>query len=110
MPYKVLPDTTTKQNEIIDMVWKFRFINRHQVQKFFKYKDPRRLNEWFRDLVSKGYLGRKYSNKLLENTKPAIYHTGINGIRFLKTQNDYSMDVIQKLYRDGKREEPFKLR
>ena len=80
MNYKQLPTITNKQKEIIDLVFKFRFINRHQIQKLFNHKDPRRINTWLKNLVSKNYLGRIYSNKLLENTKPAIYYLANNGI------------------------------
>lgn len=104
MPFKDLPEISKKQSEIIDMVWQFRFINRHQMQKFFKYKSPRRLNEWLGDLVDKGYLGRIYSRKLLENTKPSIYYLMNNAIlhcRWNKSNNDpiESKDV-KKFYED----------
>jgi len=85
MNYKQLPTITNKQKEIIDLVFKFRFINRHQIQKLFNHKDARRINTWLKDLVSKNYLGRIYSTKLLENTKPAIYFLGNNGIIFIRS-------------------------
>lgn len=85
MNYKQLPDITNKQKEILDLVFKFRFINRHQIQKLFNHKDARRINTWLRDLVSKRYLGRIYSTKLLENTKPAIYFLANNGIIFIRS-------------------------
>lgn len=85
MNYKQLPTITNKQKEILDLVFKFRFINRHQIQRLFNHKDARRINTWLRDLVSKNYLRRIYSTKLLENTKPAIYHLGNNGIIFIRS-------------------------
>lgn len=111
MHFKVLPEITEKQKEIVDMVWKFRFINRHQIQKMFKYKSPRRLNEWLKDLVSKGYLGRIYSHKLLENTKPAIYYLMNNGIIFerWRNSNDYGPESkdMKKFYDDRSASEVF---
>ena len=111
MPYKVLPETTEKQKEIMDMMWKFRFINRHQIQKVFGYKSPRRLNDWLRDLVEKGYLGRIYSRKLLENTKPSIYYLMNNGIILHRyRQFDYDQAEakdMKKFYDDKKASDIF---
>lgn len=80
MNYKELPKITGKQKEIVDFVYRFRFINRKQIQKILNHKDPKRINVWLKDLVEKGYLGRIYSHKLLENTKPAIYYLSNNAI------------------------------
>ncbi len=105
-----IPYITPKQQEIIKLTLQYRFINTKQIQSFLKHKDKKTINIWLKDLREKRYLEWDYSTKFGENTKPAVYHTGTNGIRFLKTQDDYSMAVIQQLYRDGKREEPFKQR
>jgi len=93
MNYKQLSTITKKQKEIIDLVFKFRFINRHQIQKIFNHKDARRINTWLKDLVSKNYLGRIYSTKLLENTKPAIYFLGNNGIIFIRSSKGEEYQV-----------------
>ncbi len=102
-----IPYITPKQQEIIKLHYQYRFINTNQIQSFLEHKNKKTISIWLKDLREKHYLEWQYSNKFGENTKPAIYHTGINGVRFLKTQDDYSMAVIQKLYRDGEREEPF---
>lgn len=109
MNYKELPEITERQTEIVDLIYRFRFINRKQLQKYFNHKDPRRLNEWLRDLVKKNYLGRIYSKKLLENTKPAIYFVNNNGIIHIRYRMgaDYGADGerldvkhIKKFYED----------
>jgi len=100
--------TTSKQQEIIKLIYRYRFINTKQIQSFLKHKNKKNINTWLKDLREKHCLEWDYSTKFGENTKPAIYHTGINGIRFLKTQDDLSMDVIKKLYGDGKRKESFR--
>lgn len=116
MNYKILPEITEKQKEIINLTYKFRFINRHQIQKLFDHKDPRRINTWLRDLVKKGYLGRIYSPRLLENTKPAIYYlanSGITSIRFEKgevygaTDDKLEFKLIKKFYQGKHASETF---
>lgn len=86
MNCKQLSEISKKQEEIIDLVFRFRFINRKQLQKIFGYKDPKSVNTLLKDLVEKGYLGRIYSTKLLENTKPAIYFLQNNGILWIRYQ------------------------
>jgi hypothetical protein len=109
MNYRVLPSITDKQNEILDLVFRFRFVNRYQIQRLLNHKDPKRINAWLKDLVDKGYLGRIYSHKLLENTKPAIYYMHNNGIvwsRYEKEGNfgandgEIELKYIKKYYQD----------
>lgn len=109
MNYRVLPKITDKQKEILDLVFRFRFINRKQIQTLLNHKDPKRINVWLKDLVDKNYLGRIYSHKLLENTKPAIYFLNNNGIiwvRYNKCEeyqgDDLGLDIkfVKKFYQD----------
>lgn len=115
MSYKTLLDITKRQEQIVDLIFKFRFINRHQIQKLLNHKDPKRINAWLKDLVEKGYLGRIYSHKLLENTKPAIYYLNNNGILFIKNtkggefgnHEELEQKYIKKFYQDKNASEIF---
>ncbi len=69
-----------RQMDILELVYKFRFINRRQIQYLMGHKDARRINAWLKDLIEHKYLGRIYSHKLLENTKPAIYFLDNRGV------------------------------
>ncbi|HUD45060.1 MAG TPA: replication-relaxation family protein [Patescibacteria group bacterium] len=108
MNYRELPEITEKQREIVNLVYRFRFINRVQIQRLFHHKDAKRINTWLKDLVEKKYLGRIYSHKLLENTKPAIYYLNNNGIIWVRYEKgtEYSSDEqldfnqIKKFYED----------
>lgn len=102
-----LPKITNKQQEILLLLYRYRFLNRIQIQAFLSHKYPKRINDWLRDLYEKDYVGRIYSTNFGENTKPAIYFIGTNGIRFLKTQDDCCVEVIQRLYREKSRQESF---
>ena len=112
MNYRKLPDIEEKQKEIVYLVFKFRFINRKQIQKLFGHKDPSRINKWLKDLVERKYLGRIYSHRLLENTKPAIYFLDNNGIiwgRFEKGTNyeELEFKYVKKFYEDKHASESF---
>ncbi len=101
MHYKELPNITKKQSEIVKLVFQYRFANRVQIQRYLKHKDPKRINAWLKDLVEKQYLGRIYSHKLLENTKPAIYFLHNNGIlynRFNAEEINHSEGLLDFIY------------
>jgi len=80
-----LPKLTKKQQEILRLLYGFRFLNRIQIQAFLGHKDPKTINLWLRDLRAKGYVEWIYSTHFAEKTKPAIYYLGLNGVRHLRT-------------------------
>jgi len=100
MNYRTLPKITKKQEEILTLIYRFRFINRKQLQRYLKHKDARRINTWLKDLVNKKYLGRIYSHKLLENTKPAIYYLQNNGIIYVRYEKELEIKLLKKFYQD----------
>jgi hypothetical protein len=87
-----LPKLTKKQQEILRLLYNFRFLNRIQVQALLKHKDPKTINLWLRDLRAKGYAEWIYSTHFAEKTKPAIYYLGLNGVRYLRTLTRKSKD------------------
>ena len=80
-----LPRLTKKQQEILRLLYSFRFLNRIQIQAFLGHKDPKTINLWLRDLRAKGYVEWIYSTHFAEKTKPAIYYLSLNGVRHLRT-------------------------
>ncbi len=103
-----LPKQTPKQQEIVKLQYQFRFLNTTQIQKFLNHNDKKRLNIWLKYLVSNDYLVRIYdAHKFGENTKPAVFYLGRNGIRFLKAQGNYQPEQLRKLYRERDRSKTF---
>lgn len=116
MNYRALPPITKKQEEIIKLIFQFRFVNRRQLQRFLNHKDAKRINTWLKDLVDKQYLGRIYSHRLLENTKPAIYYLNNNGIIWVRYKenivfgvSEYGLDIkyLKKFYEDKNASQTF---
>ena len=103
-----IPYITPKQQEIPKLIYKFRSLNRLQIQRLLNHKDKRRINSWLKDLIEKEYLEKvPKDNSFEQRTKLTIYRIGINGIRFLKTQDDCFPEIIRKLYKDKKRSDNF---
>ncbi len=99
---------TDKQMDILEFVYKFRFINRKQIQYLMGHKDARRINAWLKDLVEYKYLGRIYSHKLLENTKPAIYFLANEGIGWVRVNHfEDEPHKVKRFYQDKHASERF---
>lgn len=102
-----LPHITKKQFHIIQLLFKFRFLNRSHIQQLLHHKDEARINHWLKDLNQKQYISRSYATTFPENTKPAVYHISTSGIAYLKSQNTFTPIELQKLYREDSRSDSF---
>ena len=102
-----LPQTTTKQQDILKLLYRYRFANRIQLQEFMGHKNKRRIADWLKDLREKHYVEWIYSTDFAEKTKPAIYYLGINGIRYLRTLDVYPPKELRKRYRESSRSPDF---
>jgi hypothetical protein len=72
------------------------------------HKDKRRIIAWLKDLREKEYIEWTYDGTDFANkTKPAIYHLNLNGIRYLRTLNEYPADELRKRYKESSRQQPF---
>lgn len=108
-----LPYITNKQQEIILHLYRYRFLNRIQIQKLMHHKDPKTINMWLKDLRSKDYLAWIYSTHFAEKTKPAVYYLSLNGVRYLRSLTDnqgYALlpdSELHKRYKEFKRRSDF---
>lgn len=108
-----LPKITSKQEEILELLYRYRFLNRIQIQALMHHKDYKTINLWLKDLREKQYVAWIYSNHFLEKTKPAIYYLNNNGIRHLKTfeyKGDiliYPLEELHKRYKESQRSRTF---
>ena len=102
-----LQSITTKQKEILKLIYQYRYLDRIQIQKALNHKDKRRILAWLKDLREKQYIEWIYSTDFVEKTKPAIYYLGINGIRYLKSLDEYPIEEVRKRYKDNNRSRTF---
>jgi hypothetical protein len=108
-----LPTITNKQQEILQLIYTYRYLNRIQIQILMNHKDKKTINMWLKDLTEKNYIHRIYSDHFLEKTKPAIYYLAINGVRQLKTVETsdgnqyYPVEELRKRYREHERSQGF---
>jgi len=103
----ILPKITKRQFQILEFLFNYRYLNRVQIQTLLNHKNHRRIHAWLNDLVEKEYIGRIYSKKLPENTKPAVYYLGKNGRKQL-ADCFYDKTQLQNTYRDKQRTEVYR--
>jgi hypothetical protein len=103
-----LPKLTNKQQEILKLLYRYRFLDRIQIQNFLKHTEKRRSSRWLKDLREKHYIEWIYNaNDLAEKAKPAIYYLSLNGIRYLRELDDYPPEELRKRYTEGSRQRAF---
>ena len=112
-----LPKLTKRQQEILKLLYRFRFLNRIQIQTFLGHKDYKTINLWLRDLREKQCIDWIYSTHYAERTKPAVYYLGLNSIRQLRqltrTNEDgerqlaYPVAELRKRYRESTRSQTY---
>lgn len=96
-----IPTITNKQREIIRLLYKYRFLDRKQIQTLLQHKDKRRIISWLKDLRDKEYVEWIYdADDFIAKTQPAIYYIGLAGIRYLKTTGNYSTCELRKRYKE----------
>jgi len=94
---------TKKQLEILTLLYRFRFLNRSQIQKLLNHKQKNRTNCWLKNLTDKKIIGRNYSNKLGDNIKPAIYYLKTKSKNYLKDQLKKDTKLMKRIYGEKKR-------
>ena len=93
-----IPPVTNKQNQIIPLLYKFRFLTVSHFQKLLNHKDPRRIKEWLKDLLDKKYIAR---TKLEDDiTQPYIYCLSQRAKYLLKENDNYDESILNRLYKE----------
>lgn len=91
---------TPKQQEILYLIYRYRFLNRIQIQHFLHHKHRKRINSWLKNLTDKQIIGRKYSRKLTANNQPAIYHLATKSRNILLERDDTSEKLLKRVYQE----------
>lgn len=102
-----LPHITKKQQELLVLLYRYRFINTRQLELLLHLKDKKRMGVWLKDLREKGYVEWIYTASLEEKRKPAVYYLALNGIRYITSLNTYPITEIRKRYKESTRKHDF---
>ena len=99
---------TKKQKEIIQLLYKFRFLTTNQIQQLLTHKNANRINAWLKDLMQKGMLRRNYDRgSFIDNSKPAIYYLGPKSRTILKQTFELDSEDLEYIYQEKRRNNKF---
>jgi hypothetical protein len=103
-----LPKITNKQKQILQLLYRHRFLNRIQIQALLQHQDKSRSSKWLKDLKEKGYIAWIYDrDDFINKTKPATYYLALNGIRYLRELAVYPSEELRKRYKESTRQKDF---
>jgi hypothetical protein len=106
-----LPPITNQQQAILKLLYRYRFLDRKQIQSLLGHNDKKRSIVWLKDLRDKQYVTWLYDGQnLAEKIKPAVYYLNLNGIRFLRSLDVYPPDGLRKRYKESTRQPDFRAR
>jgi DNA-binding PadR family transcriptional regulator len=97
---------TTKQIEILLLLYKFRFLHTYQFQKLLNHKKSNRIKVWLKDLTEKDYIKKDYTKSTMHK-KPAIYSLTIKARELLKNRKECNITVLNKIYKENSRSTQF---
>ena len=96
-----LPSITPKQQAILELLYTYRFLNRIQIQQLLGHKDKRRIISWLKDLRDKQYVDWRYdATDFIAKSQPGIYYLSLNGIRYLRSLDEYPNEELRKRYKE----------
>ena len=103
-----LPPITNQQQAILRLIYKYRFLDRTQIQKLLGHNDKKRSIAWLKDLRDKQYVSWIYDgHNFAEKIKPAVYFLNLNGVRYLRTLKQFPAAELRKRYRESSRQPDF---
>lgn len=104
----ILSPTTNKQLEILYLLYRFRFLNRVQIQQLLHHKDRRRINKWLKDLLIKKYIKRVDDTETKIIHDPFIYRLSSRSIHRLEIYPKCKPNYLKKIYKEGTLSESFR--
>src|SRR6266702_192693 len=105
---KPLPPITPKQQAILKLIYRYRFLNRIQIQTLLNHKDKRRIISWLKDLRDKQYVDWHYNGTdFIAKSQPGIYYLSLNGIRYLRSRDIHPSEELRKRYKEPTRTQVF---
>lgn len=84
---------THRQEEILIYLYRFRFLNRSQIQKLLNHKHFNRIIIWLNQLTNNGYIRKYYNPKTI--TVPSLYSLGSKGRKYLMEKSKAKGSTIQ---------------
>lgn len=94
------------QNQILFLLYKFRFLTINQLLKHFNHKYPYRIREWLTDLKEKEYISVIMDKT--DPTKPHVFCLTTKAKYILQESEDSDKNFLERLYKEKGLKENFR--
>lgn len=95
---EIIEKLKDKEKDILLLVYRYRFLDRNQIQTLLNHKQFNRVIVWLNNLTEKKYL-RRYYVKTIQST-PALYSLGTKGRKyFMENSQEYNIRRLSILDR-----------
>lgn len=95
-----------RQEQIFILIYRFRFLNRKQIQNIIGHKHHRQIQAWLNELIKNKYIIRYYNQKLAPIS--AVYSLGSEGRKHFKENQNYNIKTLSRVWREAKYSMEFK--
>lgn len=104
MDSQLLP---TAQLDILQYLYRFRFLNSSQLQRLLTHNNIRLTNYHLKNLITHNYIGKHYSRSLGLANQPAVYYLSSGSIKVLSDSPDFDKRALKRIYREKIRSQQF---
>lgn len=98
---------TTRESDIISLLYRFRFLTRPQIQHFLHHKDHKTIQLWLNKLISNGLITTVTADKTNQESKTKIYLLAESGVKHLIATESIDHLARQRLRKDSERSSEF---
>lgn len=95
-----------KQIDILQLIYKFRFLNRTQIQKLLDHKYHSKILTWLNELSKEKYIVRDYDRTIAG--KPAVYFLGTAGRKELLGKDNIKANLLKRVYQEKRTSQIFR--
>ncbi len=106
---KTPPKLNPRLEEILLLIYRFRFLTTSQIQILLNHKYHSRVNLWLNQLTARNYLKRYYNLKFAG--EPALYSLGTAGRKYFKTHkeiNRIKLSLLDRVWTEYRNSSQFK--
>jgi hypothetical protein len=97
----------TPQLNIIQYLYRFRFLTSHQISQLLQHKNIRLTNYHLKVLTSNNYIDKHYTRSLTSANQPAIYYLSSASIKLLEGNERVDKRALKRIYREKVRSQAF---
>jgi hypothetical protein len=95
-----------RQLEILMLLYRFRFLNRIQIQKLLNHKNHTLVIHWLNELVKTKHIVSEFKRQL--GNIPSVYFLGTNGRKELLKKDGVIQKLLKRVYQEKKASQDFR--